>query len=76
MISMIWVFPLARVFSRVGYSSWWASLALILGVGFVMFWFVAFMPWRIAKFDASIFEKKCSRIRFEYRNEVAQVRLL
>ena len=58
MISLIWVFPLARVFSRVGYNGWLASLALIpgVGVGVVTFWFVAFKPWRIAKFDASIFE--------------------
>jgi hypothetical protein len=50
-IELIWIVPLARLFNRVGYSAWWAVLAVIPPLALVLMWTLAFVPWRIA--DAS-----------------------
>lgn len=45
--------PVGKVLVRVGYSGWWALLALVPVVNVVMLWVFAFSDWpRLAKGEA------------------------
>jgi len=37
--------PVARILSRVGYSGWWALLAVVPPVNVIMLWVFAYADW-------------------------------
>jgi uncharacterized membrane protein YhaH (DUF805 family) len=42
---VLYLFPVARIIRKAGYSGWWCLLALVPLVNLIMVWVFAFASW-------------------------------
>ena len=42
---LLFVFPISKILSRIGFSGWWSLLALVPLVNIIALWVFAFMEW-------------------------------
>ena len=42
---LLFVFPISKILSRIGFSGWWSLLALVPLVNIIALWTFAFMEW-------------------------------
>ena len=47
-VLLVWVIPLAKLLSRLGFNQAWALLSFIPIAGVVLLWVIAFVQWPIA----------------------------
>ena len=71
--ALIVVLPLGRILYRLGFSVWWARLALIPLFNLIGLWWLAYMEWPISM-PARDGEKECSEAQWKEFRELERQR--